>query len=98
MRPVQTQSETPEGFLSLSLSYYQAGRYEDCIIAAQQALHLNPNYAEAYNNIAAASNALGRFDDGIRAAQEAVRLKPDFELARNNLAWAQAQRARAQQR
>ncbi len=79
--------------MSLSLSEYQAGRYRECIDAAQQALRLNPKYAEAYNNIAAAWNALGRYDEGIRAAEEALRLKPDFELARNNLAWAKSQLA-----
>jgi tetratricopeptide (TPR) repeat protein len=86
-------TQTPEALLSLSLSEYQAGRYRECIDAAQQALRLNPKYAEAYNNIAAAWNALGRYDEGIRAAEEALRLKPDFELARNNLAWAKSQLA-----
>lgn len=92
----QQPPQTPEAFLDLSLSYYQARRYEDCIRAAQQALQLKPGYAEAYNNIAAAWNALGRYQEGIRAAQEAVRLRPDFKLARNNLAWAQSQLARGQ--
>ena len=85
--------KTPEALLALSLTYYQQGRYSDCIKASQQALRLNPNYAEAYNNIAAAWNAMGNYDEGIRAAQQAVRLKPDFQLARNNLAWAQSQKA-----
>lgn len=94
LQPVASPPRTPEGFLTLSLSDYEAGRYEDCIEAARQALRLNPNYAEAYNNIAAAFNALGRYDEGIRAAEEAVRLKPDYTLARNNLAWARSQKAR----
>jgi tetratricopeptide (TPR) repeat protein len=92
----QTAAEakpTPEGLLGLSLVYYQAGRFEDCIRAARDALRLNGSYAEAYNNIAAAYNAMGKYDEGIEAAREAVRLKPDFELARNNLAWAQSQKA-----
>ena len=97
MRQVQQAAESkpsPESFLGLSLTYYQAGRFEDCIRAAREALRLNPGYAEAYNNIAAAYNAMGKYDDGIQAAQEAVRLKPDFTLARNNLAWAQSQKAK----
>jgi tetratricopeptide (TPR) repeat protein len=89
---------TPEGLLSLSLSYYQAHRYQECIAAAQEALRLRPNYAEAYNNISAASNALGRYEDGIQAAAEAIRLKPDFMLAQNNLAWAQSQLQRTRKR
>jgi Flp pilus assembly protein TadD len=82
------RASTPEDLLNLSLEYYRAERFQDCIQAARQALRLNPNYAEAYNNIAAAYNSLGQYDDGIHAAQQAVCLKPDFTLARNNLAWA----------
>ena len=96
LRQAQSATEskpTPEGLLGLSLAYYQAGRFEDCIRAAREALRLNAKYAEAYNNIAAAFNAMGKYDEGIQAAQEAVRLKPDFTLARNNLAWAQSQKS-----
>lgn len=96
-KPGEQTRQTPEEFLRLSLTYYQAGRYEDCIQAAKQALVLNPDYAEAYNNIAAGSNALGRYEEGIRAASAALRLKPDFPLARNNLAWAQRELARGRQ-
>jgi tetratricopeptide (TPR) repeat protein len=84
---------TPENFVNLSLLYNQTGRYEDCIRAAREALRLRPNYAEAYNNIAAGNESLGRWDEAIAAAAEAIRLKPDFQLARNNLSYAIAQRA-----
>jgi tetratricopeptide (TPR) repeat protein len=56
------------------------------------ALQRKPDFAEAYNNIAAAYNSMNRWEDGIHAAQEAIRLKPDFQLAKNNLAWAVSQR------
>jgi len=86
--------QTAESLLNASLTDYQQGRYQECIKTAREALRLNPNYAEAYNNIAAAWNALGHYDEGIRAAREAMRLKPDFLLARNNLAWAELQQKR----
>ncbi len=79
---------TPETFLDLSLREYQAGRFEESIAAAKKALELRPDYAEAYNNISAASNAMGKWDDGIQAATEAVRIKPDYQLAKNNMLWA----------
>jgi tetratricopeptide (TPR) repeat protein len=78
-------------YLYLSLLYYRADKYEECIRAAREALRLNPAYAEAYNNIAAAHNAMQRWSDGIRAAEQALRLNPEFELARNNRAWAISQ-------
>jgi protein O-mannosyl-transferase len=78
---------TPENYVGLSLLYWQTGRYEDCIRAAHKALELRPDYAEAYNNIAAGYQSMGRWDDAIHAARKAISLKPDFQIARNNLAY-----------
>jgi tetratricopeptide (TPR) repeat protein len=86
---------TAEAYLQLSLLYHQAGKYRECIAAAQQALRLKPNYAEAYNNIAAAYEAMSLWDQAITAAQQALRIKPDFPLARNNLAWSVEQKRKA---
>jgi tetratricopeptide (TPR) repeat protein len=83
---------TPDGWLNASLRAYQAGDYLGSIDAAQKAILLKPDFAEAYNNIAAAFASLGRWDEAIQAAKEALRLKPDFALARNNLAWAEREK------
>jgi protein O-mannosyl-transferase len=83
---------TPEHYLNLSLMYHQAGKYQDCIDASRKALKLKPDYAEAYNNIAAANEALFRWDDAISAAQQALRINPNFTLAKNNLAWSLSQK------
>jgi tetratricopeptide (TPR) repeat protein len=85
---------TPESYLEASLHEYQAGNFQKSIAAAKSALELRPGYAEAYNNISAAYNAMAKWDEGIRAASEAVRLKPDYQLAKNNLAWAVSQKQR----
>lgn len=89
---VVASAKTPESWLELSLAHFQAGRYMDCVHAAEEALKLRPGYAEAYNNIAAGYNALEMWDQGIKAATEAVRLKPNWDLARNNLAHAVRQK------
>jgi tetratricopeptide (TPR) repeat protein len=89
------QSATPEGQLHISAELCRAGRYEECIAAARKALELRPDYAEAYNNIAAAYTSLHRWDEGIQAATEAIRIKPDFELAKKNLQRARALKERA---
>jgi tetratricopeptide (TPR) repeat protein len=86
------QIESAEHLLTLSLAAYQAGRFRECIARAEEALRLRPDYAEAYNNIAAAHNSLGEWDAGIAAGERAVELKPDFALARSNLAYARAQK------
>jgi uncharacterized protein (TIGR02996 family) len=87
-------AKSAAGLLDDSLHLYQAGRYEECIAAAQEALKLQPEFPQAWNNIAAADASLHRWDDAIAAAQKAIALKPDFQLAKNNLAWALAEKAK----
>ncbi len=82
------EKPTAEGYLNLSLSYYQAEKYDLCITAAEKALALKPDYAEAWNNICSAHNALGNFKAGAAACEQALKLKPDYALAKNNLLWA----------
>ncbi|HZR78189.1 MAG TPA: tetratricopeptide repeat protein [Chthoniobacterales bacterium] len=81
-------TKTPEHYLALSLQKYSEGKYEESIAAAQSALTLKPDYAEAFNNICAASNKLGRYQEAANACEQALRIKPDFDLARNNLQYA----------
>lgn len=92
-RATTDQRGTPERFLALSLAAYQVHRFRECIALAEEALKLRPDYAEAYNNIAAGHNAIGEWDEGIAAAERALQIKPDFALARGNLAYARAQKA-----
>jgi tetratricopeptide (TPR) repeat protein len=82
------EPRSAEDWLNASLKDNQEGKYEESIADARKALKLRPDYAEAYNNIAAGCSSLGRWDEAIAAATEAIRLKPDFQLAKNNLAWA----------
>jgi tetratricopeptide (TPR) repeat protein len=88
----QPATLTAEDWLNASLRDNQAGQYRKSIEDAQAALRLRPNYAEAYNNMAASYSSIGKWDQAIAAAQKAVALKPDFQLAKNNLAWALSQK------
>lgn len=74
--------------IDLSLSYYDGGRYEDCIAVCEQMLQRWPNYAPAYNNIGAAYNSLQRWDKAIHALNKSLKIDPENQLAINNLAWA----------
>ncbi|MBN8696614.1 MAG: tetratricopeptide repeat protein [Bacteroidetes bacterium] len=78
-------SNSPEKYLDLSLKYYQLGNYEKCIEAANAAIQLKPDYAEAYNNIGNSYNLLKNYPKAIEALQKALSIKPDYELAKNNL-------------
>lgn len=88
----QDAAMTADDWLNASLRDNQAGLYEKSIQDAQTALKLRPEFAEAYNNIAADYESMKNWDKAISAAEYAVRLKPDFQLAKNNLAWAQSQK------
>jgi protein O-mannosyl-transferase len=91
-------SATAGSLVARSLTEYRAGRYRESIASAEEALKLNPEYAEAYNNIAAGHNALGEWDLGISAAEKAIALNPTLQIARNNLAYAMAQKSRGGRR
>jgi tetratricopeptide (TPR) repeat protein len=87
------KSPTAKKYLDLSLDYYNTGNYLQCIAACKKAIQLQPNLAEAYNNMGAAYNLLGRYADAVPALQMAIGLKPDFQLAKNNLALAKSKLA-----
>ncbi len=89
---VERTRAAAQAALNRSFALCQAQQSKECIAAAQEALRLDPNYPEAYNNLAAAYEALGMWDEAIQAATEAIRLKPDFQLAKNNLAWSLSQK------
>ena len=88
----QAGAKTAEDWLNASLLANQAGHYQECIDDARQALKLRPNYAEAYNNIAAGYESMHKWDEAIAAANQALAINPDFQLAKNNLAWSISQK------
>ena len=82
---------TPDYHLARSLAEYQMGRYRESIASARRAIALRPEYAEAWNNVAAGHIALREWDLGIAAASEALRINPSLQIARNNLTFARQQ-------
>lgn len=74
-----------DNYINLSLEYYYAGKYKECIAACREALKLKPDSDLAYNNICSANNMLGEWDEAIAAGQKAVQLNPSSQLAKNNL-------------
>ncbi len=67
---------TADGWLELSSDELMAHRYEDCIRSSEHALGLRPAYAEAFNNICAALNALGNTLPRSMPASTRLQLKP----------------------
>jgi protein O-mannosyl-transferase len=83
---------TAEGYLNQSLVLFRAGKYAGSIAAAREALAIRPGYAQAWNNIMVAYNAMSDWDNAIAAGERAVSLDPTDQLARNNLAVAKAKK------
>jgi tetratricopeptide (TPR) repeat protein len=79
-------SPTAEKYLALSLSYYSASRYQQCIDACMEAIKLRPNIPEAYNNICAAYNKLGIWLKAIEFGEKGLKFSSDNQLLKNNLA------------
>ncbi len=80
------KAPTAEKYFNLSLMYYHAGKYQQSIDAALEAVKLKPDYADAYNNMGSAYSLIKQYDKAIAALQKAIEIKPDFQLAKNNLA------------
>jgi tetratricopeptide (TPR) repeat protein len=74
-----------DNYINLSLQYYLAQDYKNCIIAAEEALKLNPKSDAAYNNICSAYNMLKDWDNAIIAGQKGLAINPNNQLLKNNL-------------
>ncbi|OJW79364.1 MAG: hypothetical protein BGO69_19420 [Bacteroidetes bacterium 46-16] len=80
-----TAHPSPENYLTLSLEYYSARQFENCIRAAQQALQLRPCYDLAYNNICAAYNQLQQWDNAVDAGKKGLECNPGNPNLKANL-------------
>ncbi len=66
-------------------------RVPDAIAEYQRALRIDPNYAEAHNNLGAVLLHSGRSTEAVAEYQAAVRLDPDYADAHSNLGSALSQ-------
>jgi len=83
---------TPDNYLSLSLLYYQQKNYQGCIDACEEALKINPEYYDAYNNIGSAYNMMGEWQKAMDSFEKALKIKPDYPRGRNNYNYALQQK------
>ena len=80
-KPLQAQTIFDE-----ALADHLAGRMAEAVTGYERAILLNPNHAEAHNNLATALLALGRTQDAVERFCQALSLQPDYSDALNNLA------------
>jgi len=61
------------------------GRTSEAIDQYEEALRINPNYAEAHNNLGALLGQIGRISEAIEQVKAALRIKPNFIRAQDTL-------------
>ena len=69
------------------------GQYDRAIQDYDQAIRLNPNWAEAFNNRGRAYSDKGQHDRAIQDLDQAIRLNPNFAEAFYNRGHAYADKA-----
>src|SRR5438034_3166474 len=59
-------------------SYSKQKNWEQAIAAYQQAIRIDPKYAEAWNNMGFCYRKVKQYDKALDAYKQAMALKPDF--------------------
>lgn len=84
-RIVLLESNDPEVHCCRGVALARLGRLGDAEVAYRQAIALNPDFANAYNNLGNALCELGRLEEAEYALRRAVGLKPGCAQCHSNL-------------
>lgn len=79
-------------FTNLAVVYRSAGRLDESVAAARQALRFDPEFAGGHNNLGYALLLRGQVEDAMRHLRAAVELDPTLDVAHSNLGLAYAVR------
>ncbi|MCL4876614.1 MAG: tetratricopeptide repeat protein [Anaerolineae bacterium] len=63
---------------------FLSDNYQGAIADCNEAIHLNPQYTDAYTGRGYAWENLGDYEKALADYEAALRIKPDYELARKN--------------
>lgn len=77
----QEKHQTAYTEFYIGLTSYQKGEYEDAIKHYDQAIDINPQFAEAYNNRGTTKDVLGRHEEAIADYDQAIRINPQYAQA-----------------
>ena len=73
------------GWKVLAAVLKQNGRINESLVICQKSTQLNPQDAEAHNNLGVTLKELGRLDESEASFRQAITLKPDYVEAHSNL-------------
>ena len=63
---------------------YSSGKYNESILAYNEAIKLDPKSDWAWNNKSSALISLGKYEEAIQAYDRAIELDPQYAMAWNN--------------
>ena len=81
----KTDPNNPHLFLLGGNCYGAMQSFEQAILCYKEALKLQPDFAEAHNNLGVYLKEIGELEEALSHAKKAVKIKPDFAAAHNNL-------------
>ena len=70
---------------SLGNSLQESGRFDEAVIAYQNAIAQNPNFSWSYHGLGDVLQKLEQWDEAVAAYRKAVELNPDFSWSYHNL-------------
>ena len=73
------------GWKILGAVLHRTGRFNDALIPMQRSIELNPQDAQAHNNLGLALRNLGQLNAAEIHLRQAIELKPDYAEFHNNL-------------
>lgn len=77
--------QNPRARCNLGFALVQLHKVPEAEEQFEQALQINPNYADAHSNLGYALIETGKIAEGIEQCEEALRIKPDYAEAHCNL-------------
>ena len=93
----QSDAHRLDNLLLLGAVHFQMRNFSECIFYNQQAIRIDPAFAEAYGNLGNSLKELGDIVGAIQFYLKAIKLKPRFCDAYNNLASAYMQLGQTKQ-
>ncbi len=78
---VNALEKTAQQWLEEGKTFYQLKKYEEALVAFEQAIRLDPNLPSAYNSKGIALSNLQRYEEALVAYEQAIRLNPNLALA-----------------
>ena len=79
-----TKSKADDFYIKAS-SEVKSGNFQEAIAAYNQAISINPQYTDAYNDRGVVRSALGSLSEGIKDFEQAVQINPQYSTAYVNL-------------